>query len=216
MGRVIGSLGRFDVCRSFAKKPMKYFMKPNSSRTDSKQHRSISFVCLVIFLALDILVVYYFRSYVLHVRAILQPTLATFENSVNISGVAGGNVNKKGGVIPVVDGYEIACGASFVGDTKECSKLSRSIVYGAKIDAKAVLIETMGGWKWLVLSIRTPSGQVYSTTPQSALDGWNEESDSFIKWAPFFLFFVLLVPVIGPLILIRLAKNGIPSSSSSK
>lgn len=163
-------------------------------------------IFLSLYVVLDILAAFYVREYISQIRTSLQPTLATFENSLQISGLAAGNLNRKGGVIPTISGYQLACGSSFVGISRECSKLSRSIVYGAQINARAVLIDTMGGRKWLVLSIRMPDGFSYDTTPQAALQDWNENSDFLIKWTPVAVFFLLLMVAVIPMFVIWITK----------
>jgi len=139
-------------------------------------------------------------SYQRHLLNQYRPSLQMLERPVDISGVLQGEVHRKGGVVPMLAGHELACGISFIGVSTRCRELLRNIEIGKPLTVYAVLLPTVTGRVWVALSIQLHDGSTYSTTPESIVAEWNIESRDFLVKTPF----IILLFFVGVPILLRL------------
>jgi len=126
-----------------------------------------------------------------------RPTLQMFESPTALSGVIEGDMYRKGGVVPMLRGHELACGISYLGVSTACREILHGIDTGTPVTTSAVLMATKTGPVWVALAIELKDGTRYATTPENVIREWNDASrNSLLKTPLVILLFFVGVPLL--------------------
>ncbi len=116
-----------------------------------------------------------------------HPSLAEFQNTIHLSTLLQGDTHRKGGVVYLIEGRELACGVTYLGTSRSCQEVFHSLRIGIPLTVDVALIRCGSGERWLARTISLSDGSFYSTTPEQMMQQWEIDSRSLIPQINFLI-----------------------------